>query len=86
MLVKYLQCSNAREPILVTLLGISILIKLLQPENARSPILVTPLPMTTLFKLLQDQNAEESMCFTGKSLYTEGILTFISVPEYPLTI
>ena len=53
-----MQPLNAELPILVTLLGISILVKLLQPEKAEPPILVTLLGISILVKPLQPEKAE----------------------------
>ena len=41
ILVTLVQSLNAPNPILVTLVGISMLVKPVQPENAEEPILVT---------------------------------------------
>ena len=42
-LVRLLQSSNARSPMLVTLLGIVILVHPLQPRNAESAIVFVPI-------------------------------------------
>ena len=64
ILVKEVQCLNASEPMLVTLLPITTLVKDEQPKNAFSPILVTLSGITTLVKDPQLQNAELPMLVT----------------------
>jgi glutamine amidotransferase PdxT len=56
MLVKLVQPSNAKSPIIVTLAGMMMLSKLAQLENANSPILVTLAGMLMLSKLVQLEN------------------------------
>ena len=52
MLVR-LQSANTYSPIVVTLLGISMLVRLLQYANTYSPIVVTLLGIVMLERLLQ---------------------------------
>ena len=49
---------NAQLPILVTLLGISMLFNELHPLNAQKPISVTLLGMSMLFNELHPENAQ----------------------------
>ena len=52
-LVRLLQSSNALFPMLVTLLGISMLVRLLQLLNALYSMLITLLGISMLVSLLQ---------------------------------
>ena len=66
MLVNLEQLEKAHFPILVTLLGISILVKLEQLEKARSPILSSCefSPNATVSNAEQKEKAYASILFT----------------------
>ena len=61
---RFVQPSNAEEPILVTLLGITIFVRLLQPQKAPTPMLVTLSGSVMLVRLVQRPSAEFPMLVT----------------------
>ena len=64
------QPSKAPSPMLVTLVGISMVVRPLHPENANAPILVTPSGITTLVRPLQPENALSPMLVTESGIVT----------------
>jgi len=63
-LVRLVQLSKARYPMLVTLFGIVMLVRLAQYGKAAAPMLVTPLGIVTLVRLLQLLKAPAPMLVT----------------------
>jgi hypothetical protein len=74
--VRLEQPKNASSPMLVTLLGITMLLNLPQFWNTKSPMLGTPLPIVALVRLEQEANASSPMLVT-----LPGIMTLVSLPQ-----
>ena len=76
-LVRLLQSSNARYPIVVTLSGIVTLVRLLQAQNACASIKVTLSGIVTFVRLLHPWNAPNPIAVT-----LSGIVTLVRLRQF----
>ena len=76
---------NAKDSIVVTLSGISMLVKPIHPENAPYFILVTLFGISILVRPIKLENAESPILVTYSPSYLAGIIMSISIPIYSET-